>query len=422
MVSKKPTLLVLIGTILIAWILISSIHPIQPVVNAGGSTSAQTSQNTQQASRRGGSLGNLSLFRLPSLNFHFPNLFNFNWPNFNLTLTNFNFKWPTINWPNFGFGSGSGSGQGSGSGSGSCESQGTCQNGSGAGGSGSGSGNSGSGQNGGSAQAQSTTRQQQPVFTIPKDLLIAIVIIVLIVAGTLLVLRSRNAITNRTKKSSQQSLIEPFEPLIAPAENPSKPPESFALQFEPDEKIADYEGWGTQTGFLRPKIDQSLPLIWSLDEPLELEAPAGSTVYLGKDRVVEMSASKDENATGVVSFSEPGNVVHASHNDMIDVKWIRAVHYNDDVMKHFRLNFLITSQEEKELGVMTPREIVKKIITEKPDLVKDKTGLLSLARMFERAFYGKKKISRDEYELFLHSLSKSLANPKVIICGPKDSN
>jgi hypothetical protein len=417
MTSKKPTLLVLIGAILIAWLLLSSIHPIQPIVNAGGAPPAQTSHNTQQ-SGGGGSLGNFSLFRLPSLNFSLPNLFNIKLPIFNLKLPSFNFsfnfKWPTFNWPNFGFGSGSGSGQASGSGSG------LGKGGSGSGGSGGITGQGGN--SAGSGQSQTTAQRQQPIFIIPRDLLLAIIVVVLIIAGSLLILRSRNAITSRMKKNSQESVMEQVEPQITALEDISKDAVPFTIDFEPDEKIVEYAGWGAQGGFLKPEIDQSLPLIWGF-EPLRLTAPNGSTVYLGKDKLVEMSANPiGNNLIGTVSFTQPNNVVHASFDGESDLKWIRAVYYDEDVMKHFRLNFLLSSEEEKQLGVMTPREIVRKIIREKPELVKDKAGLLTLARIFERAFYGKKKISREEYELFLQNLAKSLTSAKVIICGPKNTS
>lgn len=410
MASKKPTLLVIIGALLIAWILISSIHPIQPVVTAGGSTQSQQSTNGEA----GGS--GFSFFKFPSLSFHFPNLFNFNWPNLNFTFPSFNFKWPTIHWPNLGLGSGTGSGLGS---TGLCQNQGICQNGSG-GGSGNSAGDPGSsGQNDPPVQTQSTTRQQVP-FTIPRDLLIATVVVILVIAGIFLALRSKNATLNRPRRNFQQALVQTTVPVIPTAKD-SEPDESLVLQFEADEKIDDFRGWGYQGGFLRPKIDQSFPLIWGLDEPLEIEAPAGSTVYVGRDSPVEMWSSTAETLSGTVSFSEPSGVIHGSYQDSRDAKWIRSVHYDEDVMKLFRLNFLLNSQEENRSGELTPREIVTKIISERPELVKDSTALLSLARIFERAFYGKKKISRQEYEVFLRSLSKALVHPKVIICGPKSS-
>jgi hypothetical protein len=406
--SKKPVLLVLIGSLLIAWLLVASIHQIQPVVSAGGSLPSSPTPNSFQPG--GSSLGNVSLFRLPSLNFHLPNLFNFKLPNLTEGLPNFNFKWPSFHWPNFGFGSGAGSGQGSGSGPGTGSSDG---------------GSGGSGGTGGSGQGQSATTsraQQQPILTIPRDLLIAIVIIFLIAAGTLLVLRSRNSIASKFKKNFQENLVEQLEPEIPLQKNVSQSLEQLTLNFEPDEKIVDYVGWGRLGGFLRPNIDQSQPLIWSLDEPLKFESPTGSKVYLGKDRAIETLPNETgDRLVGDVTFTSPTNLIHASLDGERDLKWIRAVHYNEDVMKHFRLNFLLSAQEAKELGVMTPREIVNKLASDKAELVKDKSGLFALARIFERAFYGKKMISRDEYELFLHSLSQSLISPKVIICGPKDT-
>lgn len=414
MVSKKPTLLVIAGTLLIAWLLVTSIHPIQPAVSSSGPTSIQqqNSQSGQGGSNNGGGggggFGNFSLFRFPQINFSFPDLIHFNWPNFNISWPKINFNWPDIKWPNWGFGTGSGSGSGVGPGSGD--------------GSGNSNGNGGNGGSSNAIQTQTTSHQVQPLFKIPTDVLIAIVIIITIIAGAFLVLRSRNAILNRRKGNSQQlSEAEPVPPVLEVQDAKIvNAPSGYVFQFVGDEMVADFQGWGIQGGFLKPKINESLPLIWSLDEPLEISAPAGATLNIGKDTPIGTSISEAGTFVGAVTFSEPCNIVHGLYQDTRDAKWIRAVHYDEDVMKLFRLNFLIGSKEEEiSYGVLTPREIVNKIITEKSQLVKDQSALYPIARIFERAFYGRKKISREEYELYLTSLSKALANPKVIICGPK---
>ncbi len=443
----KPTLLVLIGAILIAWLLVASIHPIQPVVNAGSNNQNNNNNFNQGPSTGagnnlggGGGSGGWNLFRLPSFNFSFPNLLNIHWPNFNLKLPSWNirwpsFRWPTIHWPNWGLGLGGGSGSGSGPGSrsGTCQSEGICQSGSSGGGGGSGgtSGNSGSNVN--TVRSQTTKQQQQQVFfTIPKDWLIAIVVVVLIIAGTILVMRSKNAVLEKLKRGNpKQTQLDTPVPVIPPVLEGQPGSQSISIPFEAEEKVEDYKGWGSQGGFLKPLIDQGLPLIWGFDDPLALEAPKGTSVFLGKDNapIGMQDAPPKENApqqqhlqTGFVSFRKPTNVLHGSYLQNADAKWIRAVHYNEDVMKLFRLNFLLNGGESSDkilFGELTPRELITKITSEKPELVKDKQALNSLTRIFERAFYGKKKISRAEYEMFLKSLSMSLANPKVIICGPK---
>jgi len=421
LVSKKPTLLVIAGTLIIAWLLVTSIHPIQPAVNSIGTTSNQQQPTSSgpplgsdgnqgnSASGGGGSLGNWSLFKFPTFNFNFPNLFHFNWPSFNITWPNI--KWPSIKWPNWGFGSGSGSGSGPGVGPGTGDGSGNSNGGGG----GDGSGSSGS------IQAQTTTTHQvQPLFKIPTDVLIAIIVIITIIAGAFLVLRSKNAILNRKKGTQRLQESEAVPPVleVQNASNPNAP--NYVVQFEGDEMVSDFLGWVAQGGFLKPRIKENLPLIWSLDEPLEIAAPAGATVILGRGTPVTTFPLQDGAISGSVTFKETCNVVHGLWQNSEDMKWIRAVHYDEDVMKLFRLNFLISSKEEENLyGALTPREIVNKIVTEKAELVKDQSALYPIARIFERAFYGRKKISREEYELYLISLSKSLSSPKIIICGPK---
>ncbi len=412
MVSKKPTLVVIAGTLIIAWLLVTSIHPIQPV-NSIGTTSNQpqtglgTATNTETGTGGGGGGGGCLLCWNFSLNF--PNIFHFNWPSFNITWPNI--KWPSIKWPNWGFGSGSGTGSGPGVGPGSGDGSGNSNGGGG-----------GSGGNSGSIQAQTTTTHQvQPLLKIPTDALIAIIVIITIIAGAFLVLRSKNALLNRRKGNTQQ-LQEPeaVPPVleIPNASNLNAP--NYTIQFEGDEMVTDFAGWGAQGGFLKPKINETLPLIWSLDEPLQIMAPEGAMMMLGKDTKVTTFPSQDGLNAGSVTFEETCNVVHGLYQDARDMKWIRAVRYDEDVMKLFRLNFLISSKEEENLyGTLTPREIVNKIVAEKAELVKDQTALYPIARIFERAFYGRKMISREEYELYLISLSNALTNPKIIICGPK---
>jgi hypothetical protein len=417
LVSKKPTLIVIGGTLLIAWLLVTSIHPIQPV-NSIGTTSNQQQQNPEQGPSVGNNNGNNNnrggggggCFLCWNFSLNFPNLFHFNWPRFNITWPNIN--WPTIKWPNWGFGGGSGGGTGTDVGPGTGDSSGNSGGG----------GGGGSGGTGGAIQAETTTTHQvQPLFKIPTDVLIAIIVIIMIIAGAFLVLKSKNTLLNRKKGNPQELQEAEGVPPILDVQNSSNPNvPNYAVQFEGDEMVSDLVGWGSQGGFLKPRINENLPLIWSLDEPLEITAPERATVIVGKDTPVTTFPLLEGVVSGSVTFREACNVLRGVYQDARDVKWIRAVHYDEDVMKLFRLNFLISSKEEENLyGALTPREIVSKIIAEKSELVKDQSALYPIARIFERSFYGRKVISREEYELYLTSLSKALMSPKVIICGPK---
>jgi hypothetical protein len=90
------------------------------------------------------------------------------------------------------------------------------------------------------------------------------------------------------------------------------------------------------------------------------------------------------------------------------------------VIKHFRLNFFRISDDE--LRTLTPRELAGLLAEKYSETISDRSQLFKLIRVFERAFYGKKEISRSDYEEFLFSLSSSIKDPKVIICGKHSSS
>ncbi|MDH2902285.1 MAG: hypothetical protein PXY39_15080 [archaeon] len=291
--------------------------------------------------------------------------------------------------------------------------------------------NGGSGQNSNSISSvqnqASTTRKnaKESVFTIPMNWLTMAVVVVLLLGGSLLALR-RKGNTTRSLNSASLELIEPEkEQLIFDNQtSASMNKEQRSVGLVGKEVVSSLEGWG-DGGFVKPKISGDLPLIWSFDESLEISTPPGTMLKVGNRKAVRSSAIQDYFVSEFISLVETCNVIQGVYEGEIDTKWIRAVHYNEDVVKLFQLNFLIGSSEEEEkneLRVLTAREIVNKIISEKTELIVSDSSLalFTIARIFERALYGRKQISRDEYEDFLRSLSKALVNPKVIICGPKD--
>lgn len=375
--------------------MISSIHLVQPTATQGGSSSSQQGPagNYSGSAGNGISTGGLnfsgfSFFNLPKFNFPFklPSWFKWPFPSANLSAP--------IGHGSIGSGQGAGTGLGGGGGGGS--------------GQGSQSGN-------GNTNTQSSSKDP-PQFVIPTELLIIAVIIALIVAGLGFAVTQRKKLSRSPKQSA---VVAPLAPII---ENPPAGPESV---FDPkseligEELVASFAGWGGNTGYIKPEISEDLPLIWSLDQPLKIEAPSGARLTLSGNEL-ESPRSGSDPVELSVALGDPCNRVSGDYNGIKEEKWIRAVHYDEDVTKLFRLNLLNTSG--LDLKSMTAREIANYMVDEHAEMIKDKKSLFGFTKIFERAFYGRKEINRKEYESFLRNLSGALNSPKVIVCGPRDQN
>jgi hypothetical protein len=393
---SKRAIVVAIGTMLLAWLMISSIHLVQPRASQGGSSSSLPGSSGNGGS--GGSLynfnpGNASgaLFNFPTFKFPFklPNLFNIWHFNVNLSAA------PVQNVSNPGLGQGSGSGGSGGNGGG-----------------GGGIGSGGGGQTGSGNSKVTSEAQDPPQVVIPTEILIIAVVIALIIAGVGFVASQRKTIATRLRKS--QALEAPtLVQLDKPAEELQAAPFQ-ASELLGEEKVADFGGWGG-SGFIKPGISEDLPLIWSLSDPLLVRVPPGGHLAMsGQSIPVESSGEAS------IQFSVPCNKIEGNDNGTSEEKWIRAVNYEEDVTKLFRLNLLNSSG--MDLRSMTAREISKHITKEHPELVKSSSSLMDLTRIFERAYYGKKQIKRKDYERYLRSISGALTSPKVIVCGPRNSD
>lgn len=176
------------------------------------------------------------------------------------------------------------------------------------------------------------------------------------------------------------------------------------------EIVAPFRGWDSLGGFIQPEIKPDLPLIWSLSESLTVRVPENVALSLEGGQVLRQSPTSYS-----VRFAKTCNALTGSFQGTAETKHVRAVHYSEDVIKHFRLNFFRISDEE--LSTLTPRELAEVLANRYSESISDPEQLFRLIRVFERAFYGKKEISRADYEQFLVSLSRSVIDPKVIICG-----
>jgi hypothetical protein len=380
--------------------MIASIHLIQPTSSQGGSTGGSSSPGSGGGS--GGGIGEggglnqgspggagFSFLQFPNFSFNFPWNFSFQFPNFfhfpsaNLTLPQPSTPAITNN-----------GGQ-----------------------TGSSGGNSGSQGSSGPSGEIVTKTNAIPQFVIPSELLIIAVVVALILAGTAFVISQRKNLLGRRRQSA--ALVQSPELAVLEQRNANS-----ITKFDPstellgEEKIVDYAGWGASSGFVRPDIPKDLPLIWALDEPLKVEAPSGTKFSL---EGAEVAAAKNHNESSVVLvFETPCNHLTGISGGSKDEKWIRAVKYDEDVTKLFRLNLIDSSG--LDLKSMTARELAYHMITQKGDLVKRSDDLIQVTKIFERAFYGKKGIKRSEYESFLRGLTAALNSPKVIICGPREQH
>jgi hypothetical protein len=415
---SRSSLLILVGALLVAWLLLSSIHFIQPT-----QASQQSGQKHQQigSGGGGGSIGSITapLFQLPKISLpsiKFPG-FNFSLPRISSTSVN-----ESSGGGGNGFGTGNGNGNGSGPGSGS-----GVGSGSGGGyGNGGGSGSDGNSGGGGSSSTPPSTGQSQNsgpssqtvtsqttqnnhvVLSLPYDLLLAIIILIIIFAGAIGFVSRRGRTSLSGKKDSKSSAIQQLLQLSPVVSELAVSP--VITELIPGEMVVPFQGWGVQAGFVRPEIKPDLPLIWSLDEPMKVQVPEGATLSLEGGHLQKQSPTSYS-----VRFSLTCNSIVGTMQGTSETKYIRAVHYGEDVVKHFRLNFFRIS--DVELSTLTPRELAEVLAQKYSETISDRAQLFQLIRIFERTFYGKKEISRADYEDFLVSLSSSTTNPKVIICG-----
>lgn len=180
---------------------------------------------------------------------------------------------------------------------------------------------------------------------------------------------------------------------------------------EGSEYVTRFEGWGIQGGFVRPSIREDLPLIWEINVPLGVEICQGATLSGSTGAIVSGMLP----GRYTVAFTNLCNYLMGEVEGRKDCKWVRAVVYQQDVVKQFRVNMPNLDQTASQLTV---REVAREMIALQGK-VKDSSALSHMIRVFERAFYGRKNIERAEFEEFLLGVKMALPEPKAVVCGPK---
>ena len=372
----------IIAILVVTWLLISAITLIQPVQggNGSGGGSLGSGGGSGGGSGTGNGLGNgpgsgfsLNLPNFP-INFHFPNL-NLKNP-LNIPIINFSFpdpfhfKFPPLNISLTG-------------------------------------GSKPNPPGGGGSSGTGKSTQTTPVHNnILKIILNPIILAILVIALTaiLLVVMLMKREKGKPKVSIKQHIAKKEESIIT---------EEPQIIFEESDdtrgkvilsKVAvPYFSISSIDGLYLP-IEKDLPPLWNYKDRMQYEIMDGISMFLNSNHV------GDGPQAGEVSLNEGINSVQVKNNENNNEIKILGNVYEEDITDTIRAN-IGAEILEKEFS-STLRELLQSKKIE--NKIKDEKRALNMIHTFERALYGKKKISRREYEDFLRDLNNSIRSPLII--------
>ncbi|MCL4345687.1 MAG: hypothetical protein M1375_00160 [Candidatus Thermoplasmatota archaeon] len=379
----RSALISIIAILAVTWLLISAISVIQPV--QGGSGSGSGSLGSGGGSGGGSGSGNglgtgggsglgLNLPNFP-INFHFPNL-NLKNP-FNIPIINFSFpdpfhfKFPPLNLSLVGSSKPSPPGGG---------------------------GSTGSGK----------TTQTTPVQNnIIRLILNPLILIALVIAMTAIVLviammkrqkpsskKPRSKI-GRVSANAQEAMEENL--LIYPDQDDTKQHRSYGKSAVPYFSIDESNG-------LHLSIDRDLPPLWRYTDKLQYELEGGFSMELNS-AYLGTGPAKD-----CIQINRGINQIKVKSGSFENHLEILGNVYEEDVIDALQANIGVSLLND--LSAKTIREILgSPALNEK---IRDFVNLPKLIETFERVMYGRKNISRSEYETFLRNLKYSMKNPLII--------
>ena len=163
------------------------------------------------------------------------------------------------------------------------------------------------------------------------------------------------------------------------------------------EKIP-YEGWGGE-GIIRPHIASDLPLTWDIHNNLEIDRDKGTILELN-DEIIE---------SNILNIKLGSNKISAVGDHNSQKLKILGVNYEE----HVRDTAIINIPEEfaRKTNSYTLREIYN--MNEIGEIFATDRKLDKALLTFDRVYYGKKGISREEYETFLRSVKSDLKKPYI---------
>jgi len=313
-------------------------------------------------------------------------------------------------------GSGTGTGNSTGSGTGTGNSTGSGTGTGNSTGSGTGTGNSSSGSKsntGNKSSSTNTTTNIGPspsggnknIFLSKYSLLLEIIIIAII--STLVGVVTYTTIKNRKNMSIEKSNMDNSE-----NKKISSSKTTSLLVLEEGEQISKFKGWYDENSLIYPEIDHDLPLIWEIDKNLPIKIKDNSTLKTADN--IEFIGDQSFN----VKITSKCCKLEASLDGYKEIKRIRGTKYEDEVVKLMKLNFI--KDQSEDFSVKTIREIIKKEYQSLDNISENKIS--EIIKIYEKALYGKKKIDRKEFEIFLRDLRDCIKEPWIIVCGVKSGS
>ena len=361
--------------VIVTWLLISSLSTIVNIQPSGSSTNKGTSGHnggSKTSGGNGGSLGNGNgggLLGSQLFNFNLPNI-NFNYylqfPKLVIPFPNFVFPKlyiPPINlFNNFNFKQyGGGGGQ--------------------------------------SSSAHNTLTKLVPIILNKNFLIFLFVILGIFMVFVAL----RNQPKTKREKSKQPKTLKNNldEPLYKTIN------EEYAFEdihkgnrqlFNYKIEKIPYKGWGGE-GIIRPHIASDLPLTWQCNNSLEIDRDSNTILKLN-DNLIE---------SNIIDIEFGSNKISARNDVTSKELQVLGVNYEE----HIRDTVIINIPEEfaKVTGSYTLKEIYN--MNEIGEIFSSERRLDKALLTFERAYYGKKTIKRDEYETFLRCIRDDLGKPYI---------
>ena len=226
-----------------------------------------------------------------------------------------------------------------------------------------------------------------------------VVIVFVIVITQALSLKKKEQKNNEDKKEAE------FIPEFPPAKV-SAAKEGIESKIVFSEDIEIMRPWREGKTLLDFGIDGDLPLIWDTENVLSVSSPSSITIFSSDSEPrlftgTEIGIILRGRCTGFLSSKE----------GFEDFKMVRSVDYQQESVDLFRLNFLYKTEGGSSL---TPSEIINKVMESDPS--SDKQALRSVLMHFEKSLYGKRRMSREEFQSYVRMLIKSRKDTLGFVC------
>ncbi|MGC8505482.1 MAG: hypothetical protein ACP5NK_02070 [Thermoplasmata archaeon] len=255
-------------------------------------------------------------------------------------------------------------------------------------------------QSGGGGGGSGNTYRIPLPLNIYLFIFVGIVVIVFVIVITQ-VLSIRKKDQRKHDVQEEEAPVPEFPPLNRSA---IKEETERKITFTEDTEIM--RPWKEEKTLLEFGIDGDLPLIWDSENSLSITSPSNITVVSSNSESKLYEGPKldimlTERCTGFIS----------SKADYEDFKVVRSVDYEQETVDLFRLNFLYNIDGRTSL---TPSEVIGKVMDSDPSC--DRLALRSVLQHFERSLYGKRKMSRQEFQDYIRMLMRGRPKALGFVC------